>query len=168
MTFRVPNHYAFRNRRLAAGPASHDFASRPDLEREHPMNGHAPKGFHTITPFLIAKEPRKLIDFLVRGLGATVTIPSESDEHFHAEVRVGDSMVMVGGVVGPDWPAYSAELYLYVPDCDELYKQALAAGRVSSEAPKDRDWGDRLGAVRDPAGNRWMLATCKEDRRPSA
>jgi len=131
------------------------------------MNGHAPKGFHTLTPFLIAEEPRRLMDFIVRGLGGVVTMPPESDDRFHAEVRVGDSMLMLSQV-SPGYPAYEAELYLYVPDADALHKQAVAAGAISDEAPTDKPWGDRLGAVRDCAGNRWMLATCKKDPRPAA
>jgi len=133
-----------------------------------PEQGQLPKGFHTITPFLIAEEPRKLMDFIVRGLGGVVTMPPESDDHFHAEVRVGDSILMLARVVPPAYPAYKAELYLYVPNADALYKQAIAAGATSDEAPADRPWGDRMGAVRDCAGNRWMLATRKEDRRPAA
>jgi uncharacterized glyoxalase superfamily protein PhnB len=126
-----------------------------------------PRGFHTVTPYLASSEPRKLLDFLVRGLGATLTIaPGESETDFHAEVRIGDSMVMIGNVPANIRETVGA-FYLYVPDADALYRRAVAAGAAPVEEPSDRVWGDRMCSVRDPFGNAWMLATCKEDRRPA-
>jgi PhnB protein len=79
-----------------------------------------------------------------------------------AEVRVGDSLVMVSGAGERDlFPAF---LYVYVDDADRVYDQALAAGAVSIEPPLDTPYGDRRAMVRDPFGNVYQVA----HRRPGA
>ena len=84
----------------------------------------------------------------------------------HAQVKIGDSPVMMGEVWG-EFPAKTAALYLYVPDTDALYKRALAAGAVSILEPMDMFYGDRNGGVRDFAGNEWCFATHIEDVPPA-
>jgi uncharacterized glyoxalase superfamily protein PhnB len=80
----------------------------------------------------------------------------------HCEVRVGDSMLMIGGG-GPGfaWKGQTrpGAFHIYVPDCDASYARALAAGAVSMEAPADQDYGERTAAVKDEAGNHWYIAT---------
>jgi PhnB protein len=79
----------------------------------------------------------------------------------HAELKVGDSFVMLGEAMR-DSPT-SATYYDYVQDADAAYRAALSAGGESLEAPTDRFWGDRVATIKDFAGNKWMIATHVED-----
>jgi uncharacterized glyoxalase superfamily protein PhnB len=123
-----------------------------------------PDGYHTVTPYLVVPGIAKLIDFLKQAFDAT-----EIERHaqpdgtiMHAEVKIGDSMVMMGQAQG-EHKAMPAMIYLYVNDCDSVYKRALAAGGTSIMQPADQFYGDRNAAVKDPSGNQWWIATHKED-----
>jgi uncharacterized glyoxalase superfamily protein PhnB len=83
----------------------------------------------------------------------------------HAEVRIGDSMVMLSDG-GGEWKPMPAVLYLYVPDADATYRRALDAGATSVQEPTTQFYGDRHGGVRDPSGNVWWIATRVEDVSP--
>src|SRR5262249_49324394 len=112
------------------------------------------------------EEAPKLIDFLKEAFGATeVMRAGDPLGHFHGEVRIEDSVVMLGNA-GRSYPSETpmpAALYLYVGDVDAIYARALRAGATSLMAPEPRDWGDRMAGVRDPFGNVWYLATHKKD-----
>jgi uncharacterized glyoxalase superfamily protein PhnB len=96
------------------------------------------------------------VDFLKRVFDAEQTERTETGPgRFHAEVRIGDSMVMIGVGSGRSMPTC---LYVYVPNVDEVYKRDLNAGGVALEPIRD-DYGDRFGCVQDPAGNQWVIAT---------
>jgi PhnB protein len=83
----------------------------------------------------------------------------------HAEIQFGDSVVMLGQSPDQTRTTHSM-LYLYVPDVDATYQQAVAAGGISLREPVDQFYGDRSGAVKDPGGNEWWIATHKEDVSP--
>ena len=123
-----------------------------------------PEGFHTVTPYLVLSGVARLIDFLKQAFDATEMHRSARPDGtvMHAQVKIGDSPIMMGEVWG-EFPAKTAALYLYVPDTDALYKRALAAGAVSIMEPMDMFYGDRNGGVRDFAGNEWWIATHIED-----
>jgi PhnB protein len=123
-----------------------------------------PEGFHTVTPYLVAKDAAALIDFITRGLGGQERFVMRRPDGSigHAEMQVGDSHVMIGQAGGPN-PAFPAMLYLYVPDVDATYKQAVAAGAKSLHEPATQFYGDRHGAVTDSNGNQWWIATHVED-----
>ncbi|MGA8762401.1 MAG: VOC family protein, partial [Candidatus Sulfotelmatobacter sp.] len=80
----------------------------------------------------------------------------------HAEIRVGDSVVEMGEAHGPYQPMQSM-FYMYVPDCDAVYRRALEAGAKSIQEPADQPYGDRLGLVADAFGNQWCIATHVKD-----
>jgi uncharacterized glyoxalase superfamily protein PhnB len=122
---------------------------------------HIPKGFHTVTPYLVTNDAEKVLDFVQKGLNAEVTdkMLQKDGSVMHAQFRVGDSMVMVGPGGDQTWPGM---LYLYVEDADKLYAQAIKAGAESVCEPKDEFYGDRVAAVKDPGGNQWWIATQKE------
>lgn len=126
-----------------------------------------PDGYHTITPYLAVQGASKLLDFLKRTFDAEVVERLERPDGSlgHAEVKIGDSRLMVGE---PGDPAQvmPAMLYAYVSDVDATYQRALAAGAVSLQAPADQFYGDRNAGVQDPFGNRWWVATHKEDVSP--
>jgi uncharacterized glyoxalase superfamily protein PhnB len=77
-----------------------------------------------------------------------------------AEMKIGDSIVMVSGEGGRE--VIPAFLYVYVEDADEVYRRAVGAGAMSIEEPRDTPYGDRRAMVRDAWGNRWQIATCRE------
>jgi uncharacterized glyoxalase superfamily protein PhnB len=123
-----------------------------------------PAGFHTVTPYLAVHKVSETIAFLKRAFDA-----QELERHampdgrvMNATIRIGDSMVLMGERL-PDQNAWPAMLYLYVEDSDKLYRQALAAGGKSIMEPMNQFYGDRSGAVEDPSGNQWWIATHIED-----
>ena len=122
-----------------------------------------PKGYHTVTPYLLAEDADKLIDFLKAAFGASSTecVRDKEGRTMHGEVKIGDSIVMVGGKKKD--PTSMAMLYLYVEDTDAVYQQALAAGGVSLMEPTDQFYGDRNAGIQDPDGNKWWIATHIED-----
>ena len=123
-----------------------------------------PAGFHAITPYLVVADPAALIGFLKGAFDAEelFRLPRPDGGVMHAQIKIGDSIVMMGGATA-DCPAMPAGLYLYVKDADATYGRALAAGATSLMPPNDEFWGDRMGGVRDPAGNYWWIATHVED-----
>jgi uncharacterized glyoxalase superfamily protein PhnB len=104
------------------------------------------------------------LEFLREAFDAQVVrrIPGPDDTVMHAEVRLGDSHLMMGDPMGEHDPM-PAGLYFYVPNADVVYKQALAAGATSISPPADQFYGDRNAGVRDKWGNIWWLATHIED-----
>jgi PhnB protein len=124
-----------------------------------------PDGYHAVTPYLVVKSAEKLIDFLKNAFGAKeierMSMPDGSIGH--AEVRIDDSIIMMGDSREETWKAMPSSLYLYVTDCDSAYKSALEAGAISLMEPKDQFYGDRSCGVKDPVGNHWFIATHRED-----
>ena len=124
-----------------------------------------PKGFRTVTPYLIAQDGPALVEFAKQAFGAEETFRIiGSAGGLHAEMRIGDSMLMIGGgIPGREFrsTANTHSLHLYVPDCDAVYQRALQAGATSLDAPRDQEYGERSGGVKDPAGNLWYIATHK-------
>jgi PhnB protein len=123
-----------------------------------------PKGYHTVTPYITVADAQQLIDFARQAFGAEQTYCMNAPDGSvrHAELRIGDSMVMVGQARG-EWTPRPSTLYLYVDDVDAVYAQAIAAGAKSLGEPKDQAYGDRSGGVEDSNGNYWWLATHVED-----
>lgn len=115
------------------------------------------EGFHTITPYLIAKPAVELVDFVKQAFGAVESFRTTgSAGGLHCEVKIGDSIVMIGG--GPTFDERPAALHLYVSDVDEVYARALEAGGTSVAAPSDQEYGERIASVKDMGGNEWYIA----------
>jgi PhnB protein len=123
-----------------------------------------PEGYHTVTPYLTVKGADKLVEFLKKAFGAQerFQMPGPDGKLAHAEIQIGDSVVMMGEG-GGQAPIMPAQLYLYVDDCDRYYKQALAAGATSVREPATQFYGDRNATVKDMCGNVWSVATHVED-----
>ena len=123
-----------------------------------------PEGYHTVTPYLVVQGVAQLIDFLKQAFEAEeiqrMTRPDGTISH--AEVRIGDSVVMMGKASG-DFKHMPAMLHLYVEDTDAVYRRALQAGATSLREPEDQFYGDRTGGVQDSFGNQWWIATHIED-----
>jgi len=123
-----------------------------------------PAGFHTITPFISAKGADRLIDFVVRTFGAQELMCLTHDDGtiMHAQVRIGDSVMMLSEACGDAGPM-PAVMWLYVEDADAVFDRALKAGATKITDPQDQFFGDRAGGVKDPFGNTWWIATHQED-----
>jgi PhnB protein len=128
-----------------------------------PGGKYMPEGFHTLQPYMVAENGEALLDFVKQAFGAEETLRAIGPAGgVHAEVRLGDSMLMVGGgIPGQRFAATpkTTALHIYVRDTDATYDRALAAGAVSIGRPQDHEYGERSASVKDPAGNFWYIAT---------
>ena len=135
------------------------------------MTKPVPEKYHSITPSLTFKDCRKALDFYKKAFGAKVLdfMPSPTGQGtMHATMQIGNSIVMMGD---ENQNCKSAEtlggspisLYVYVPDADAAFKQAVAAGGTATMPVADMFWGDRAGNIRDPFGYSWMIATHQQD-----
>jgi PhnB protein len=116
------------------------------------------EGYHSVTPYITVQKAPELVDFVKQAFGATeVFRTTGSAGGLHCEVRIGESMVMIGG--GPGMSERPTAIHLYVPDVDDTFRRAIAAGATSLFEPADQPYGERSGAVEDAAGNRWYIAT---------
>ena len=125
-----------------------------------------PEGYHAVTPFLVLKDAHRAIEFYKRAFGAEerFRMPTPDGKVAHAELQIGDSVVMLSEAIQE--PATSASMYLYVPNVDAVCQRAVAAGAEAAMPPTDMFWGDRFGRVVDPFGVRWGIATHNEDLSP--
>ena len=126
-----------------------------------------PDGYSSVTPYLVVQGVAQLIDFLKQAFEATETerLTRPDGAIAHAEVRIGDSIVMMGEATDVFKPM-PANIHLYVNDADAIYKRALRAGATSQQEPGDQFYGDRTAAVKDQFGNHWYIATHREDVPP--
>jgi PhnB protein len=126
-----------------------------------------PDGYHTATPYLTVDGAQKLVDFLKQAFGAkeTFCMKGASEKIMHAEVLIGDSVIMISDAT-PQWKARSSMIYLYVEDVDAVYQRAVQAGATSIRVPENQFYGDRSAGVTDPVGNYWGIATRVEDVSP--
>ena len=110
----------------------------------------------TVTPFLLARDALGLIEFLKQAFsGKEEGIYKSPEGHLlHAMLWIGDAALEFG-----EAPGLPFAFYLYVPDADALYQQAVAAGAKSLSPPSDQPWGDRVGGVEDAWGNTWYIAS---------
>lgn len=134
-----------------------------------------PDGYHSVTAYLILRGAAQAIDFYVSAFGATelVRMPGPNGTIGHAEIKIGDSPVMLAdenpdrGAEGPEILGGSpVHLMIYVDDCDTVFKRALAQGATELHPLKDQFYGDRSGSLVDPFGHVWTIATHKEDLSP--
>ena len=131
-----------------------------------------PEGYHTATPYLVIKNAAAAIDFYAKAFGAVerYRMPGPGGAIMHAELQLGDSVIMLCDE-NPDWCQKSPltlggtplSVFLYVPDVDATFSQAVAAGATTMMPPADMFWGDRMAKVSDPFGHEWGMASHVED-----
>ena len=134
-----------------------------------------PEGYHAVTPYLFCKGASAAIEYYKKAFGATELTrhPMPDGNLGHAEIRIGDSVVMLAD----EFPAMKALspktiggtpvlIMVYVDDVDTVFKRALAAGGTELQPLKDAFYGDRSGTLLDPFGHMWTIATHKEDVPP--
>jgi uncharacterized glyoxalase superfamily protein PhnB len=129
-----------------------------------------PKGYSTVTPVLTLEDTRKAIDWYKKALNAeeqSIAVGPDG-KVMHAAIRIGSSYLMLHDeMMGAKAPrtlgGSPVELWLYVDDCDAVFKRAVDAGAVAKVPVSDQFWGDRWGVFTDPFGLGWSVATHKED-----
>jgi PhnB protein len=151
------------------GLPSPDFKTRlqKELERETKMSMAAEaaptfmrQGFHTLTPYIVVREAQQVIEFVKQVFGGEgKVLGTGSARGIHAEYRIGDSMIMVGGGSEANMTPMPTALHVYVNDVDAVYERALLAGATSLLPPTDKFYGDRDASVKDVAGNHWYIGT---------
>jgi PhnB protein len=126
-----------------------------------------PEGHNTVSPYVIVRGAAEVIDLLTQAFGATelFRMPTPDGAIGHAEVRIGDSVVMLADASAEN-PPMPCTVHVYVTDVDAAYRRALRAGAVSLREPADQFYGDRNAGVTDAGGNRWWISTHKEDLSP--
>ena len=137
------------------------------------MVSNPPQGFPRITPYLLYEDCEAALDFLAKAFGFTedVRIAGQDGKVNHAEMRLGDGVIMMGNP-GPDYENPSrhgyvhATMYVYVDDVDKHYEQAKAAAAKILSEPQDQFYGDRNYTAEDPQGQQWAFATHTRDVTP--
>ncbi|MDD2759394.1 MAG: VOC family protein [Methylomonas sp.] len=135
-----------------------------------------PDGYHSVTPYLTVEDADAALAFYRQAFGASeiLRLNMADGKIGHAEFKIGESNFMISD----EYPnasstspktlgGSSVKLHLYVGDVDAVFAHALAAGATQAMAPADQFWGDRMGALIDPFGHHWLLATHIEDVDPS-
>ena len=136
---------------------------------------YIPKGYNTVTPYLIIKGAAKAIDYYKNVFGATVVMRMDGPDGRvgHAELKIGDSVIMLADE-NPQMGAVSAttignspvSLYVYLPDVDRVVEKAQAEGAKIVKPVQDQFYGDRSGFLQDPFGHFWGVATHIEEVSP--
>jgi uncharacterized glyoxalase superfamily protein PhnB len=121
-----------------------------------------PAGYHTVSSYIVVEGVGKLIEFAKQAFDAKEVYVSKRPDGtvMHAEVKIGDSIVMMGESPEKKFPAM---LHLYMEDVDAVYRRAIEAGAKSLREPADQPYGDRSGGVEDAFGNQWWISTHVED-----
>jgi PhnB protein len=135
-----------------------------------------PTGYHTATPYLVVNDAARAIEFYKRAFDATETVRMEGPQGKigHAELKIGDSMIMLGDEMpGSENRSPKAlggspvGIFLYVTDVDAAFQKAVAAGAKVDKPLENMFWGDRYGKLTDPFGHSWSMATHIEDVAPA-
>ncbi len=123
---------------------------------------YIPEGHHTVSSYLVVSDVAQLIEFTKQAFGATEVYLSKRPDGSvqHAEVRIGDSIVMMGESSDKKFPGM---LHLYMEDVDAVYQRAIQAGAKPVREPADQPYGDRSGGVEDAFGNQWWISTHIKD-----
>lgn len=150
-------------------------APAPAPEPAKPPVKPIPDGFHALTPQIVVKGIDAATDFYVKNLGAQklFTMPGPDGKTMHAEIKIGDSIIMLDeenvaqGMKSPlALGGTASSLMVYVADADATYAGLTGAGAKVDMPLEDQFWGDRYGTVIDPFGHRWAVASHVEDLTP--
>jgi PhnB protein len=139
-----------------------------------------PEGYHSVTPHIVVRGAAKAIAFYEKAFGAEekLRMPGPEGKIVHAELQIGDSVVMLSDEFPAQGPAdegakapetlkgTTGGLMLYVKDVDKMFERAVKAGAKTLMPVTDMFWGDRYGKLMDPFGHVWAIATHTEDVSP--
>jgi PhnB protein len=144
---------------------------KPAAKRVAPV----PAEYGSVTPYLVCRDTKRAIEFYRKAFGAKVKLKMDSPSGgvMHAEISIGDSIVMLGdempamGATAPETVGGTASgIMIYTENADRMYARAIAAGARSEMAPQKMFWGDRYCKLVDPFGHQWAIATHVEDVPP--
>lgn len=123
-------------------------------------NSYKPKDYNSVAPYLIVDGAQRTVDFLKQTFDAVQLrhFAAADGSIRHAEVRIDDSVIMLADKT-EGWPPIPSYVHIYVPDVDDTYQRALAAGAESVQAPEKKDDADKRGGVKDAGGTTWWIAT---------
>lgn len=126
-----------------------------------------PEGYSAVTPYVIARDVDRLLQFVQKAFGAKVVDAHRDGDGrvVHADVTIGGAHIMMGGA-SDKWPEKLGSIHLYVPDSDATYRAAIEAGGRSLYEPTTHFYGDRSAGVEDPSGLTWWISTHLEDVSP--
>ena len=124
------------------------------------MPDFKPADYSTVSPYLIVSDAAATIRFLERVFAAVLlrSFPDERGRLKHAEMRIGDTVVMLADSL-PEWPPVPSYVHVYVKDVDATYALALSSGATSVQAPVQKGDEDKRGGVKDVGGTTWWIAT---------
>jgi len=131
-----------------------------------------PDGYHTVTPYMTIRDAAKALEFYKKAFGAEETVRMDGPDGriSHAEMRIGNSMIMLSdeapqmGAKSPQQLGGSpVKLLLYVDDVDGFTKRAVEAGATIVRPVEDQFYGDRAGTIEDPFAHQWFIHMHKED-----
>ncbi|HLY99945.1 MAG TPA: VOC family protein [Candidatus Angelobacter sp.] len=139
---------------------------------------HIPKGYHSVTPYLVIKGAAKAIEYYKKVFGATEVFRMDQPDGKvgHAELQIGDARIMLadenpqmgqGHASATSIGASPVSLYLYIPDVDRVVERATMEGAKILKPVQDQFYGDRTGFIQDPFGHLWGVATHIEDVAPN-
>ena len=123
------------------------------------MRKPAPKGYSSVSPYLVVAEPERELAFVKAVFAAEIKeeLRNGAGEVWHGEARIGESLVMIGRA-SVEQAAFRSMLYVWVEDVDAAYDTALMQGAQSVAEPANQFYGNREAGVRDPQGNTWWIA----------
>ncbi len=139
------------------------------------MTAPIPDGYHTATPYLAVDDAARAIEYYKKAFGAQerMRMDAPGGKIGHAELQIGDSMIMLSdtfpqsSVKSPkELSGTTASVFLYVEDVDTVVQTAVEAGATVAMEVADQFWGDRFGTISDPFGHLWSIATHVEDVPP--
>jgi PhnB protein len=146
-----------RMKGMTAGPEGGQMSAKDEVKVDP-----VPRGFRMVTPYLVAEDGLALLDFVAQVFDAEETERAIMPTGVHGEVRIGDTMLMIGGgIPGKQFPGtlQPNALHIYVKDADAVCRKAVAAGATLIDEPRDQEYGERSATVKDAAGNFWYIAT---------
>jgi PhnB protein len=149
-----------RMKGMTTGPESGQISTKDESQKGvNPI----PRGFRTVTPYMVAADGDAILSFAKNAFGAEETFRAIGGAGgIHGETRIGDTMLMMGGgIPGKPFNAKpnATALHIYVEDTDAAYQKALQGGATSISEPQDHEYGERGAGVKDPFGNYWYIAT---------
>jgi len=121
-----------------------------------------PASYNSVSPYLIVTDAKATIQFLTEVFGAQEIqrfADPQNGRVMHAEVRLDDTVIMLGDCVEGMWPAVAAHVHVYVPDVDATYAKALQHGAVSVQEPVKKQDDDKRGGFKDSGGTTWWVGT---------
>jgi PhnB protein len=128
------------------------------MEETTMADNPARPGFPTLTTYLVSHKVDELVEFLKNVFGATETYRTTGNKGGnHIELKVGDSMLMVGGGGAYQGTEFTSMFFVYMLEVDQIYERAIAAGATTLEEPNNHDYGERRAGFADPFGNQWYV-----------